>query len=74
MGILHQILQWIGDETYLYHLLQGFPTIALLGVVAICILSLAKGADWMIDGVVDLTARGIVLEDSADGTRWKVVK
>jgi cation:H+ antiporter len=57
MGMRHQILQWIGDETYLLHLLQGFPTIALLGVVAICILLLAKGADWMIDGVVELACR-----------------
>ncbi len=52
-----QILRWIGDEAHLLHLLQGFPTIALLGIIAICILSLAKGADWMIDGVVDLASR-----------------
>ena len=57
MGMLNQILQWVGDETHLLHLLQGFPIIALLGIVAICILSLAKGADWMIDGVVDLASR-----------------
>ncbi len=55
--MLNRILQWVGNETYLYHLLQGFPTIALLGIIAICILLLAKGADWMIDGVVDLACR-----------------
>jgi cation:H+ antiporter len=57
MGMLNQILQWVGDETHLLHLLQGFPAIALIGTVAICILSLAKGADWMIDGVVYLASR-----------------
>lgn len=57
MGMLQKILQWVGDETHLLHLLQDFPTIALFGIIAICILSLAKGADWMIDGVVDLARR-----------------
>jgi cation:H+ antiporter len=55
--MITQLLQWIGDETHLLHLLQGFPTILLLGIVAVCTLSLAKGADWMIDGVVDLACR-----------------
>ena len=57
MGMLNQILQWIGDETHLLHLLQGYPTIVLVGVVAICILTISKGADWMIIGVVELASR-----------------
>ena len=55
--MLNYMLQWIGDETRLVHLLQGFPTIALVGIIAVSILSLSKGADWMIDGVVDLARR-----------------
>ena len=55
--MLNQILQWIGDETRLLHLLQGYPTIVLVGVVAICILTISKGADWMIIGVVELASR-----------------
>jgi len=55
--MLTQMLQWIGDESHLIHLLQGFPTSVLLGIIAISIMSLAKGADWMIDGVVDLACR-----------------
>ena len=55
--MLNHILQWIVDERYLLQLLQGFPTIGLIGIVATCILFLARGADWMIDGVVDLAGR-----------------
>jgi len=52
-GILH----WIGDETLLHHLVEGFPTILLIVVVSVCIVLLTKGADWMIDGVVHLALR-----------------
>lgn len=55
--MLKNVLQWIGDEALLHELLQGFPTIALLIIIAVCILMLSKGADWMIDGVVDLARR-----------------
>jgi cation:H+ antiporter len=57
MEMLHQILLWVGDETHLLYLLQGFPTPALVGMVAVCILTLSKGADWMILGVVELASR-----------------
>ena len=51
------ILRWIGDETLLNNLIAGFPTYALLIIGVICIIVLSKGADWMIDGVVDLARR-----------------
>ena len=48
------IFRWIGDETLLNNLVAGLPTIVLLVLMAVCIIMLAKGADWMIDGVVHL--------------------
>lgn len=53
----HSIWQWIGDETLLAQLITGFSTPVLLGVIVVCIILLSKGADWMIDGVVDLAKR-----------------
>lgn len=51
------IFRWIGDETLLNNLVAGLPTIVLLALIAVCIIMLAKGADWMIDGVVHLARR-----------------
>lgn len=55
--MFNQVLQWIGDEAHLVHFIQGFPTLGLVGIVIFSILTLSKGADWMIDGVVDLAFR-----------------
>ena len=55
--MLSEILRWIGDEALLQELVRGLPTIGLLGIIAVCILLLSKGADWMIDGVVHLARR-----------------
>ncbi len=55
--MLKQVLHWIGDEALLHSLIQGFPTLILLLIIAVCILLLSKGADWMIDGVVHLARR-----------------
>jgi cation:H+ antiporter len=55
--MLGEVLRWIGDERYLSELVHGLPTILLLVVIAVCILLLSKGADWMIDGVVHLARR-----------------
>jgi cation:H+ antiporter len=55
--MLGEILRWIGDEALLHELVKGLPTIGLLGIIAVCILLLSKGADWMIDGVVGLARR-----------------
>ena len=55
--MLQEILRWIGNETLLNNLVAGFSTIALLIFIAVCIVILSKGADWMIDGVVHLARR-----------------
>ncbi|HUU41250.1 MAG TPA: sodium:calcium antiporter [Desulfatiglandales bacterium] len=47
----------ICDEKLLYDLVSGFPIIAIFILIAVCILLLSKGADWMIDGVVHLARR-----------------
>ena len=51
------LLRYIVDEAALNQLVSGLPLIALLGIMAVCILLLSKGADWMIDGVVALAFR-----------------
>ena len=51
------ILRWIGDEALLHDLVGGFSTIVLVIVIIVCIALLSKGADWMIDGVVQLARR-----------------
>lgn len=55
--MLQEILRWIGDETLLNNLVSGFSSIVLLIFIAVCIVILSKGADWMIDGVVHLARR-----------------
>ncbi|TET93670.1 MAG: hypothetical protein E3J28_03815, partial [Desulfobacteraceae bacterium] len=55
--MLQEILRWIWDETLLNNLVAGFSTIVLLILIAVCIVVLSKGADWMIDGVVHLARR-----------------
>ena len=51
------LLQWLGDETLLQGFVAGLSTPILLIIILVCILLLSKGADWMIDGVVDLARR-----------------
>ena len=53
----HSLFEWIGNEALLHELIAGLPTFVLLGIIVVCILLLSKGADWMIDGVVDLAER-----------------
>jgi cation:H+ antiporter len=53
----HNLLQWIGDETLLQSYVGGLSTPTLLIIILVCIVILSKGADWMIDGVVDLARR-----------------
>jgi cation:H+ antiporter len=50
-------LHWIADEVVLHEFVAGLSNFTLLIVIAICIVFLSKGADWMIDGVVDLAER-----------------
>ena len=51
------VLSWIGDQTLLQAVVAGQSTIVLLMIILFCILMLSMGADWMIDGVVDLAER-----------------
>jgi len=55
--VIYEVVRWIGDEALLHDLMAGFPTIVLVIVIIVCILLLSKGADWMIDGVVQLARR-----------------
>ena len=51
------IIKWIADEEVLRDFLAGRPLLALLLVIVVSVVLLSKGADWMIDGVVDLAER-----------------
>ena len=51
------ILYWVADETALQQLMAEQSMLILLVVIVGCIAMLSKGADWMIDGVVDLATR-----------------
>ncbi len=53
----NSVLSWIGDETLLQGLVAGQSMLVLLVIIVICIAMLSMGADWMIDGVVDLAER-----------------
>ena len=45
------------DETVLQQAMSGLPLFALLLIIVVAIAVLSKGADWMIDGVVQLAQR-----------------
>ena len=53
----NEILHWIADEAALQAFLQDVGTAVLLVIIALCLYGLSKGADWAIDGVVDLALR-----------------
>jgi cation:H+ antiporter len=53
----HSLFEWLINAALLHDLVAGLPTLALLGAIAVCILFLSQGAEWMIDGVVDLAER-----------------
>ena len=50
-------LAWFADEALLQNALAGQSTFVLLIIIVACIVMLSFGADWMIDGVVDLAER-----------------
>ena len=52
-----EIFRWIGDDALLNAFVAEQPTLLLLVIIVGCITLLSKGADWMIDGVVDLARR-----------------
>lgn len=51
------MIRWIVDENALSSLVAGLPSVVLLLIIVVCIAMLSKGADWMIDGVVELAHR-----------------
>ncbi len=53
----NSLLSWFADETLLQNLVAAQSTWVLLIFIVICIVMLSVGADWMIDGVVDLAER-----------------
>ncbi len=52
-----EILRRVADESLLHELMAGVPTVGLVAIIAVCILLLTRGADWMIDGAVHLARR-----------------
>lgn len=51
------IIKWIADEEVLQDFVSGLPVLIILLIIVISVALLSKGADWMIDGVVDLAQR-----------------
>jgi cation:H+ antiporter len=53
----HTLLQLTADESVLHNFIADLSTLMLLLLIAVCILLLSKGADWLIDGAVNLAQR-----------------
>jgi cation:H+ antiporter len=53
----NSVWRWLADETALQQLMAEQSVLMLLVIIVACIAMLSKGADWMIDGVVDLATR-----------------
>ncbi len=54
---MQSVLGWMINEAALVDFLSGQSTAVLLVIIAVCVVLLSKGADWMSDGVVDLARR-----------------
>ncbi len=52
-----EILHLLGDEAAVHQLVKGLPNGILLILIAACVVFLSKGADWMVEGVVNLARR-----------------
>jgi cation:H+ antiporter len=53
----YSLLQILGNEAILHAYMAGSSVWLLLAVIVISIAVLAKGADWLIEGAVDIAAR-----------------
>ncbi|MGD9124316.1 MAG: sodium:calcium antiporter [Desulfarculaceae bacterium] len=53
----HSLWEWLLNEELLNQLMTQIPTLGLLLLLAVCIVVLSKGADFMIDGAVSLARR-----------------
>lgn len=54
---MKDILPWLWNETLLQGFVHELPLIPLIGVMAVCVVVLLKGAGWMVDGVVNMASR-----------------
>lgn len=54
---MSEVLKWIGNEAYLQGIVTKLPTALLLFLIVACILVLSKGADFLVEGVVQLARR-----------------
>lgn len=50
-------MRWIAGESGLQGFVEGLPLLLLLAIIVVSVVLLSKGADWMIDGVVDIATR-----------------
>jgi cation:H+ antiporter len=53
----NSLFDWFTDDTLLQNLMAEQSILVLLVIIVVCIVMLSVGADWMIDGVVDLAER-----------------
>lgn len=51
------IIRWIADEEVLQEFVRDLPFLVLLLIIVVSVVLLSKGADWLIDGVVDIARR-----------------
>lgn len=57
MPMPQSLYLWFVDDTVLENLFSSIPAYGLIVVIAVTVVILSKGADWMIDGVVHLAQR-----------------
>lgn len=55
--MISSMFRWLVDESVMQRTLAELPAWLLLVIIVISIVVLSKGADWMIDGVVNLARR-----------------
>jgi len=53
----NSLLRLLADEEFLHNIVAGVSMPVLLVLIVFCIAILSKGADWMIDGAVNLAER-----------------
>jgi cation:H+ antiporter len=45
------------DRIDIDHMIAGYPTLLLVLIIVVCLVLVSKGADWMVEGVVELARR-----------------
>lgn len=54
---MSEVLKWMGNEAFLQGLVTGLPTVLLVFLIVACVLVLSKGANILVEGVVQLARR-----------------